>query len=100
MSGKGSDKSSRKAKKTDEFASSSDDDYVEDEEQEAEKDWPSMHQPEGWLLETGHFSDVTVSCGPRTYKLHKAVLARESIFFRDKFLDPNEDEHAQSISGA
>eukprot|EP00802_Teleaulax_amphioxeia_P007487 Tamp_07493.p1 GENE.Tamp_07493~~Tamp_07493.p1 ORF type:complete len:636 (-),score=154.54 Tamp_07493:192-2099(-) len=92
MSGKGSDKSSRKAKKTDEFASSSDDDYVEDEEQEAEKDWPSMHQPEGWLLETGHFSDVTVSCGPRTYKLHKAVLARESIFFRDKFLDPNEDE--------
>ena len=71
---------------------SSDDEYFEDEEQEAEKDWSSMRQPERWLLDAGHFSDVTVSCGPRSYKLHKAILARESTFFRDRFLDPNEDQ--------
>lgn len=72
--------------------SSSDGDYVEDEEQEAERDWEGMREPEGWLLDNGHFSDVTISCGPRSYRLHKAVLARESTVLREKFLDPHETE--------
>ena len=90
---KGSHKGSHKGlQKEEDGSASSEDDYVEDEEVEAEKDWPSMREPESWLLGNGHFSDVTVSCGPRTYKLHKAILARESTFFREKFLDPDDNE--------
>jgi hypothetical protein len=94
-SGKGSPKGKDSLKNKDalsEDEGSSSDDYVEDEEADAEKDWPSMRETESWLLNGSHFSDVTVTCGPRHYKLHKAILARESTFFRyctypDIFLD-------------
>ena len=70
----------------------------EDEEQEAEKDWDAMRQPESWLLDNGHFADVTVSCGPRSWKLHKAILARESTVWREKFLDPLETAATTTIT--
>jgi hypothetical protein len=89
-SGKGSGKN--EGKKVESDSGSEESEYIEDEEEEAEKDWESMRQPESWLLDHGHFSDVTVSCGPRSYKLHKAILARESTVFREKFLDPDEEE--------
>ncbi|KAK5128614.1 hypothetical protein LTR08_004043 [Meristemomyces frigidus] len=38
------------------------------------------------LLETGNFSDLTVICGERTWKLHKAVICPQSSFFMKAFL--------------
>ncbi|KAF2634164.1 hypothetical protein P280DRAFT_464069 [Massarina eburnea CBS 473.64] len=38
----------------------------------------------GWLkelLDSGAYSDLTVTCGPDTYKLHKAVVCSQSGFF-------------------
>jgi hypothetical protein len=97
MSKSGSTKGSRKGQDVElgserDGTSSSDGDYVEDDEEEAERDWTSMREPESWLLDNGHFSDVTISCGPRSYRLHKAILARESTVLREKFLDPHETE--------
>lgn len=37
------------------------------------------------LLESGNFADVTVTCGARTWKLHKLILCSRSRFF-DKAL--------------
>jgi len=33
------------------------------------------------LLESGNFSDVTVSCADKTWKLHKAILCSRSTWF-------------------
>ena len=91
-SARGSSKG-RSKRGSEDGSGSEEDSYVEeDEEQEAEKDWDAMRQPESWLLDNGHFADVTVSCGPRSWKLHKAILARESTVWREKFLDPLETE--------
>jgi len=42
-------------------------------------------------------TDVTVSCGPRSYKLHKAILARESTFFR-YFFNTNMHNNANNAT--
>jgi hypothetical protein len=41
----------------------------------------SRGNPESWFLETGEFSDVTIHCGRKTFRLHKYVLCRESKWF-------------------
>lgn len=33
------------------------------------------------LLESGNFSDVTVTCGNKTWKLHKNILCSRSMWF-------------------
>lgn len=33
------------------------------------------------LLESGNFADVTVTCGTKTWKLHKLILCSRSRFF-------------------
>lgn len=35
------------------------------------------------LLETGRFSDFTITCTDRTFKVHKAILYARSSYFRD-----------------
>lgn len=33
------------------------------------------------LFESGHFSDIVVICGPRSWDLHKNVLYARSVWF-------------------
>ena len=61
-------------------------------EEEADRDWAELRRPEGWFLETGKLSDVTVLCGGRSYALHKMVLCRESEYFHQTLLVPDGDQ--------
>lgn len=33
------------------------------------------------LFETSHFSDVLVTCGPRSWNLHRNILCTRSVWF-------------------
>jgi hypothetical protein len=42
----------------------------------------SHHAPQlSTLLESGRYSDLTVTCGKRNWKVHKSVLCVQSDFF-------------------
>ncbi|EKX49940.1 hypothetical protein GUITHDRAFT_135627 [Guillardia theta CCMP2712] len=60
----------------------------EEEEEEGEESLLEMRKPEAWMLEHGHFSDVTVTCQNQSYHLHKFVLCRESLRFQEMLMDP------------
>lgn len=64
----------------------------DEDEEEEEKDWAAMRNTEAWLYQSGELSDVEVSAGGRVFRLHKFVLCRESVWFRENLMGPEQNE--------